>query len=531
MHSSQTSSLQFPRTILESSERLTSFWWIGLFSFFFFPIGLLRAAVRPLWFDELFTFYISRLSWDRIWKILSSGGEPNPPLCYALSHLSMRLFGQNEIALRLPAIFGFWLMATCIFLYVRRRSSPFPAFAAMCFPLVSRTYIQYGTEARPYGLVLGFCALSAVCWQLAIDGVSGRTRNIAVIGFSLTLMAAIMSHYYAVLLTIPFGIAELVRWQLTRRLHIKLSLALVCSLLPLAPLYPAVSRGTAFITSLVKTSQNFWAKPRWDNLPLFYYEYVGGAIVPLTLLAAVLLVYLLMISPGTRNLDAADKRQRTLPEAAMIVSLTALPIFATMLGQIATGSFLSRYALSAVVGCALLFGLITSFASARVPAVGLIAGLIFFGWFAKGGLHKPQSVPPQPLPDVSQVSASVPLVIADPLLFLQLFHYAPPRFARRIYYISDLDVAVKTPDFIPELALLQLRQWIQVPVEDYQRFVDEHPKFALYQDFEPRLEYILKDLLQKGYSLQLKANVGAGQVYEVEKPGKAEVRRETRGSL
>src|SRR3954467_12547732 len=105
-------------------ERITSpdrSWiWIAAFTVLYFPLTILRAAARPMWFDELFTFYISRMSLGNIWTILSSGIEPNPPLSYWLTHFSMGLFGKNEIAVRLPAIAGYWLMSICLFFFVRR---------------------------------------------------------------------------------------------------------------------------------------------------------------------------------------------------------------------------------------------------------------------------------------------------------------------------------------------------------------------------------------------------------------------------
>src|SRR3954452_2427432 len=211
-----------------------------------------------MWFDELFTFYISRMSLGNIWTILSSGIEPNPPLSYWLTHFSMGLFGQNEIAVRLPAIAGYWLMSICLFFFVRRYGSDVCAAVAMLFPLCTEAYLPYAAEGRGYGLVLGFSGLACLCWQYAC---SHRSRNLAVIGLWLSLVGALVSHYYSVLMLIPFGVAEVVRWWRSRRLDLPVAAAIVGSLLPLAILYPALKRGSAFITQLVRASSNFWAMP------------------------------------------------------------------------------------------------------------------------------------------------------------------------------------------------------------------------------------------------------------------------------
>jgi hypothetical protein len=41
----------------------------------------------------------------------------------------------------------------------------------MLFPLITNAY-PYAYEARPYGLLLGFCGLSLLCWQSAAEGQS-----------------------------------------------------------------------------------------------------------------------------------------------------------------------------------------------------------------------------------------------------------------------------------------------------------------------------------------------------------------------
>jgi hypothetical protein len=54
-------------------------------------------AVRPLWFDELFTFQIARLpDLGRIFRAIPADG--NPPLYYLLARLSFRLLGETTFS-------------------------------------------------------------------------------------------------------------------------------------------------------------------------------------------------------------------------------------------------------------------------------------------------------------------------------------------------------------------------------------------------------------------------------------------------
>jgi 4-amino-4-deoxy-L-arabinose transferase-like glycosyltransferase len=423
-----------------------------------------------MWFDELFMFYISRLSIHDIWTILSSGIEPNPPLSYLLTHFSMQLFGQNEISVRLPEILGYWLMSICIFFFVRRHASFSRAAVAMLFPISTQAYLEYATEARAYGLVLGFAALAALCWQRV--SVPGQ-RALALIGLAGALLAANISHYYSVLLLVPFGIGELVRWWKLRKVDVPVVLALAASLLPLVVLYPAVKRGSVFITHLVRASSNFWAAPTLSKVPLFYMEFLDGALAPLVF-SAVVIVLLYAWRPQEDVADRKSDVRLPLHEVVMTAALVALPVYALVLGKVFTGSFIFRYAISAVVGCSLSFGLLLARrgeSKSFTPYVLLVA---FLGWFLVNGIHNPRARPVQSVPGIRLLDAQSPIAVSDPLVFLQMFHYAPPDLVRRMHFVSDMNTVAKMPDFVPELALNVLKDWFHLPVEDYKQFVASH---------------------------------------------------------
>src|SRR5258708_38201390 len=80
-----------------------------------------RYAQREFVFDELFTFYISRL--DSLHQIIEAvPADGNPPLYYFLAHLCLSLMGQTELATRTPAILAFAVTLFGTYLFVRRRS-------------------------------------------------------------------------------------------------------------------------------------------------------------------------------------------------------------------------------------------------------------------------------------------------------------------------------------------------------------------------------------------------------------------------
>src|SRR4051794_11276944 len=84
-----------------------------------YALGAVRhAANRPLWYDEIITV-ISASAPDAAgtWKA-AQATDASPPLLHLLTHFSMQWFGSSEVAIRLPAIAGFWIFCLCLFRFV-----------------------------------------------------------------------------------------------------------------------------------------------------------------------------------------------------------------------------------------------------------------------------------------------------------------------------------------------------------------------------------------------------------------------------
>jgi len=132
-------------------------------SILYFAVTLGLAHVKPLWNDELFTYYIARRPGMRgVWDALLTGAEQLPPLFYAITKASAGIFGYTHTGLRLPEILGFWLMSASLYAIARRFASAPYAILAAVFPLITGAF-DYAYEARTYGLVLGFCGVALWC--------------------------------------------------------------------------------------------------------------------------------------------------------------------------------------------------------------------------------------------------------------------------------------------------------------------------------------------------------------------------------
>jgi uncharacterized membrane protein len=158
-----------------------------------FAISMIRYSRRPLWFDELFTYFLSRLNHpaDMLRAIPADG---QPPLSYLLANACLRLTSNAELAVRIPSIAGFIGAMLAVYFFIRRRLGAVPALFVMLVTATS-SMAYYATEARPYALMLGFTGLTLVSWQAA---TSGKRRWIPLAGMAVGIAGAVASHHYGI---------------------------------------------------------------------------------------------------------------------------------------------------------------------------------------------------------------------------------------------------------------------------------------------------------------------------------------------
>jgi 4-amino-4-deoxy-L-arabinose transferase-like glycosyltransferase len=448
-------------------------WLLGAFTVVYFAGTLWLARGKLFWFDELFTWHLARLPrLADLWAALASGTDLNPPLGYLATRWAQALFGAGPVATRLPAALGFWVLSVCLYRFVARRCGALGGGLALALPLAS-VVSAYAYEARPYGLVLGCCGGALVCWQEAAEA---RRRRLALCGLAGSLAAGVLCHYYAVLLLAPLAVGEAVRSWTRRRLDVPVWLALAAGVLPLGLLLPLLVPAREFAAT-------FWAKPRWGALEPAYLQMLGRVQWPL-IAAAVLAV----LVPGRIGNAPAPGPRPPAHEWAAALGLTALPALALLLGQLVTGVFVPRYALAALAG----FGILLAFLACRVrtgrgAVAGILVAVLLVGFVAgevrdgrRLARDREQLARTCALLQ-AQGDADLPVVVSDPLAFLQLTHYAPPALAARLVYLSDPDASLRHAGWdTSDRALRELRRWAALNVADYGPFRAAHSCFLVY---------------------------------------------------
>ncbi len=221
---------------------------------------------------------------------------------YIIVWLWTKLFGLSDTALRMPsAIFG-TLMVGLIFLFVRRRlrntrtgleSGPATSFlssiptidklalASVAIATIEPFFVAYGHIARNYSVTFFLTLLSTHLFMIIMDRVEfgHKTATPALawlyVGYGLSFIAAILSHYLAVTVFICHGLYA-VLYLRNSRAWVWLSLTAVVSLVLIVPWF--IWGGGEYTFPTLEYQKNFYR-----NLALTNPLHNGfGIILPAT---------------------------------------------------------------------------------------------------------------------------------------------------------------------------------------------------------------------------------------------------------
>ena len=481
-----------------------------LFTAAYAAATIARSLSKPLWFDELFSFYVSRLSTMQE-RLPAAVYDGHPPLFYGVTHAAMRLFGESALAERLPEMAGFWLLCVCLFVFTRRRCGAVYAFLALVLPLQTLAY-HYAYEGRPYGIVLGMAGLSLLAWQSAGEG---RRRPAWLATLAGSVAIAVSSHFYGIQIVLPLLVGEAFRTLERRKVDRGVAVAMGLGVLPLASLAPVARAAIKAQFTLTKALPHFDGRPSLSRLPGFYEVLLQPLVVPFALAFIVLVAGKLLWPKDVKDAVSAEPARRRVPlaESAALVSYLFLPPLMLLGTALTTGYFADRYAISAVIGVAVLFPMLLERAGGKraLAPIALIAGIVL--------VWGEQSLIPPPLAEGPRLAFyadsplypnndDLPIVIAHPVAFLPSAHYASAPVAARLTYLTDLPYALRLPRFTAEVSLAGDRQLLPGTIADYGPFVLKHPKFWLYVTSHPESEWLPGRLIAEGWKLECRGRSG-----------------------
>jgi len=275
-------------------------------------------------------------------RFFRDGIDVHTPTASLVLRASLAIFGDHPSTNRFPFILGYVVMCLCVYRFVARRLPAVYAAIALLIPALAQTN-YYATELRAYALELAFAGLAFLFWQAATEG---RRRAFSIPMLFLCLAATVCCHYYAVLILIPFFLAEIARFWTTRRLDLPLCASLVLSPLPLVGFVPAIEAARRGYQA------GMWSKPRLSQIPAAYTEMVGNLLLPVL---ALFLLISLYRSRKTGSFRKTDSFRTPVPLAETVLAggLALLPLVSVPLSFFA-GGFVTRYILLTIAGIAMI---------------------------------------------------------------------------------------------------------------------------------------------------------------------------------
>ncbi len=403
-----------------------------IFLTIYLPVTMRNALRKQFWNDELFTYYIARLSPSELWGFLATGVDQNPPLFYLLTRAAMALPADVLITTRLPEIVGFAVAGASVIYFLARYVPPLYGLAAAGMLLLTNAY-PYAYEARPYGIVAGFAALAVLSWQRT-EGPRARWWTV-VLAFGLA--GAVAMHYYSVLLFGVVAVAELFRSWAARSIRWPIWLVCAIGASPLLACIPLIRAARGY-------SRHFWAKPSFGSLNSFYGSTFESVAFALTVVLAGGCAFVI----AAKAADRGYLRLRVpAAETAIVIAWAALPVPAVLLAVSVTGAYTHRYVLSAVVAVCIAAGwLIAALFGQRVLVAAAVVAFFMAFFVARDG--RQVRWPPSDRRPVArflamQAPPELPIALADPLMFFELSHQAPPALRSRLFYFPDAQLAIR----------------------------------------------------------------------------------------
>lgn len=202
-------------------------------------LGIRLAIPRGLWLDEAISLKQAHLSLPQLIQELAHT-DRHPPLHHAVLWVTIRLFGDSDLAVRGPSIAAGVLLVPAVYALAAELYDRRTGVAAALLTTVAPILVWYSQEARGYALETLFATLTVLGCVRVLH--HGHRRDWALHAVAAAL--AVWTHWFAIFLVAATEVVILVAVLQRRREHAELrrmlagwaisSAALLCQLAPLA---------------------------------------------------------------------------------------------------------------------------------------------------------------------------------------------------------------------------------------------------------------------------------------------------------
>lgn len=448
--------------------------------------SVLARISRPLWFDELFTYYVvTAPSFGKAVDLLLHV-DLNPPLGYLPAWVSIQLFGPSPAALRVPSALAFGAASVLIFRYARWRLGFFSGvFAVAAFWMTG--YLYWAAEARSYALLLFF--LTAACYQWA-RLAAGESRSHWLL--SVLLACLLLTHCYAGAFLLGFYVAQIIRDTQNRRIYRAAWVSLLAPLSALVLYIPLVGRAGTLI-----------ATPDWQaSVARVVWVYVHAFFSPSIPMLVVVGLSVLFLAYRKR---AASAPRLPAHEAGLLAGTLASPLIVAAVIWYMRGPFWPRYTIGMAVGVSLLTA---AFVAGRAGRQRLLpASLVVFLL----GAVVVTDVIPTVLATLrlarvvhNLVPPELAVVAGSPINFIEADHREPPDFVRRLVYLDDPETCLRYTGSNHTIGWgsVKGRFPIRAAILPYAEFTKRERHFLVWADQQFPEEWILQKLRDDGWRIR-----------------------------
>ena len=227
----------------------------------------LLALNQQLWFDEIVTLLDSARA--PIWQIVTQYGGQNQHTLYSvLAHGSIRIFGEQPWALRLPAVFFGVASIPALYFFGRLVTTNCEALFASALMTVNYQHVWFSQNARGYTGMLFWTLLASTFFVRCSS--RGKTQDWAWYG----LASALGIYTHLMVICVVAGHAVVYLWLLAsrkrsggplpRRFLIPLFGFVLCGILSLLLYAPVIPRVLAQTVGVARGPVHYeWASPLW----------------------------------------------------------------------------------------------------------------------------------------------------------------------------------------------------------------------------------------------------------------------------
>lgn len=301
-------------------------------------LDLIALGRAPLWRDEMATWLFASQSWPDLWSATSHVDRVLLPY-YALSKLVLDLT-PGLLALRLPSVFAGVATVALVTLIGDRLFSRIGGIAAGSWLAVNGAIVYAATNARPGALAM--VAVAAATWLLLPLAESGRgseaPARVRWAGFAAMSAIAAVFQPFAVL-ALPGQAALLAAAPRAARRPALARLTVAAA--------PSLAVSCLLLAGAGQGGQVGWVPALSPHRVVWTTSQVAGGAIALTagITAAAALCWLALRHPRCRRAGWL---------AAAL--LAAVPLAVLSLASVVQPLLVSRYAISAPLGLALLVG-------------------------------------------------------------------------------------------------------------------------------------------------------------------------------